>query len=114
MNSHDDRKTSRKTEEELAGSLEKLKQLESIINRSPVIYCVWKFDDSATVEYISSNIEQWGYTPEDFLSGRVSWYGITHPDDVLRLKDDIRANAEKRRWQFDQTYRIFDRRGNIR
>lgn len=111
---HDKRESKRKTEEELAGSLKKLRQLESIINRSPVVYCIWKFDASASVEYISANIEQWGYAPEDFLSGRVSWYGITHPDDVVRLKEDIRANVAKRRWQFDQTYRILDRQGNIR
>ncbi len=103
----------KRTEEELKSSLAKLHDLESIINRSPVIYCIWKMDESATVEYISANIEQFGYTRDDFLSGKVSWYGITHPVDVPRLQDDIRENVRRKQWQFDQTYRIFDKQGNL-
>ncbi len=105
--------SAKRTEEELKSSLAKLHDLESIINRSPVIYCIWKFDESASVEYISANIEQFGYTREDFLSGKVSWYGITHPEDVPRLIADIRGNVRRKQWQFDQTYRVFDKQGNL-
>jgi PAS domain S-box-containing protein len=99
---------------ELKSSLKKLHDVESIINRSPIIYCIWRFAEDAPVEYISANINQWGYTPEDFLSGKISWHGITHAEDVPRLKSEISAHVKNKRRQFDRSYRMFDSQGETR
>ncbi len=107
-------KSSAKVAKERTTSLEKSPNLESIINLSPVIYCIWRFAEDAPVEYISANIEQLGYTPEDFISGSLSWYGITHPEDVPRLKAEILMHMKQKTRQFDQNYRIFDSKGKTR
>jgi two-component system cell cycle sensor histidine kinase/response regulator CckA len=106
--------TDGKTDKDLKNPLKRLHDLEGIIDRGPVIYCIWRFHEDAPVEYISTNIEQWGYKPEDFLSGGLSWYGITHPEDVSRLRSEILTNIKNKVWQFDQSYRILDSKGEIR
>ena len=88
--------------------------MESIINRGPVIYRIWRAADAAPVEYISSNIIQLGYAPEDFIAGRQTWYGITHHDDIDRIKLEIRENLKNKIPLFKQSYRVFDSQGEIR
>ncbi len=102
------------TDKELEFSLRRLYEVESIINRSPVIYCIWRFSEGAPLEYISGNISQLGYEAEDFLSGRISWYDITHPGDTDRLKFEVLKHLKHRSPMFTQSYRIFDSKGDIR
>ena len=101
------------TDKDLEFSLRRLHDIESIINRSPVIHCIWRFADDAPLEYISGNISQLGYKAEDFLSGRISWYDITHPGDTDRLKFEIYRHLQDRSPMFTQTYRVFDSKGVI-
>ena len=105
--------TDGKNDQESKNRLKRLHDLEDIIDRGPVIYCIWRFHEEAPVEYISANIEQWGYKTEDFLSGRLSWYGITNPEDVTRLRSEILTNIKNKVWQFEQSYRILDSKGEI-
>ncbi len=103
-----------KTEKNLEFSLKRLVDIESIINRSPVIYCIWRMAHDAPLEYISGNISQLGYAAEDFLSGGISWYDITHPGDTDRLRFEILKHVQEKAPSFTQSYRIFDSDGNVR
>lgn len=102
-----------RADKNLAFSLRQLHDVESILNRSPVIHCIWRFADDAPLEYISGNVSRLGYTPEDFLSGRISWYDITHPGDTDRLKFEILTHLKDQSQMFTQTYRVFDSEGEI-
>jgi len=102
------------TDKDLEFSLRRLHEIESIINRSPVIYCIWRFADDAPLEYISGNVSQLGYKAEDFLSGRISWYDITHPADTDRLKFEVFKHMKDQSPMFTQIYRVFDSKGEIR
>jgi sigma-B regulation protein RsbU (phosphoserine phosphatase) len=42
---------------------------EVIVDRSPTILFRRKADDKSTLVYVSNNIEQIGYTAEEFLNG---------------------------------------------
>ena len=112
MNGNDP--ASAKTDNTMRNAVERLHDLEAAINRGPVIYCIWRFAEGAPVEYISNNIVQWGYTPEDFMSGRKTWYGITHHDDIYRLQEEIRENLKNNIPMFEQSYRVFNSKGEIR
>ena len=103
-----------KTDKTLKDSLKKLHDIESIINRSPVIYSVWRFAENAPLEYVSGNISQWGYVPENFLSGRITWEKLIHPDDFNRLKSEILCHVKQKSKVFDQSYRILDSKGKTR
>ncbi|MFC1974974.1 PAS domain S-box protein, partial [Chloroflexota bacterium] len=61
---------------------EKLKELEYIANHSPAIFFLWRAAENWPVEFVSDNIEQFGYTPEDFYTGRVPYATTVHPDDL--------------------------------
>ena len=87
-------------------NIEELQLIESIVEASPAIVFRWLIQEGWPVEYVSRNIENLGYTQEEMISGKVSWPGITHPDDISRLEketEDFLANGIER---WSQTYRI--------
>jgi two-component system, cell cycle sensor histidine kinase and response regulator CckA len=107
-------KADAKTGKEKKNSLKKLHNLESIINRSPVVYFIWRFSKEAPFEYVSSNIEQWGYTPEDFISGRINWQQIIDPDDISRILAEVIQYIKQKITQFNRNYRIITKSGEVR
>lgn len=84
----------------------RLKDLESIINRSPVMVFLWRLADDFPVEFASENVRRLGYSAEDFTSGRVSWPGITHPHDEGRLRAEVDAHLAMGGDSWTQRYRI--------
>jgi len=107
-------KTKTKGIRKVQRSVKKLPDAESIINRSPVIYCVWRLGETWPVEYISGNIAEWGYSADDFLSGRLTWQAITHPDDAPRVEAEVLRFMKDKTNHFAQTYRIIDKHGKTR
>ena len=89
-------------------------QFESIINQSPAVVFRWRVADDWPVESVSENVKQFGYTAEELMSGRVSWTGMTHPDDVPRLEAEIAGNLESSQTEFAQEYRLITKSGDIR
>ncbi len=109
-----DKSKKAKVDQDLKRSVKTLLDAESIINRSPVIYCIWRLVEDWSVEYVSGNIDQWGYTAKDFLSGRLTWRAITHPDDIRDLEADVVHFLKRKTISFPQTYRILDKQGQTR
>lgn len=95
-------------------NMEELYLLESIVEASPAIIFRWIIQEGWPVEYVSRNIEQLGYTQEEIISGRISWPGITHPDDVPRLEREVRGFLAYGTDRWSQTYRIRTRDGAYR
>jgi len=93
-----------------------LGELRDIVNRSPVLVFLWRVVPGQwPVEFVSENVERsLGYTVDDFLSGRVSWPGITHPDDVPRLEAEVAHYLEEGRRDWSQQYRLITKSGEIR
>jgi two-component system NtrC family sensor kinase len=93
-----------------------LKALEEIIDRGDSFVMVWRIEPGTwPIEFVSDNVESiLGYSVDDFLSGRVSWPGITHQDDVPRLEKEVARYLEKgdRRWS--QEYRLMTKSGEVK
>ncbi|MDM8522153.1 PAS domain S-box protein [Desulfococcaceae bacterium HSG8] len=104
----------KQAEEALLRAYEKRKELEHIINRSPVVVFLWKNAPGWPVEFVSENVSQFGYTPEDFISGRVSYSEIIHPDDAARVAQKVERYTLERKPEFTQEYRIITKSGEIR
>jgi len=67
----------------------------------------WKASEGWPVEYVSPNVlEQFGYAPEDFTSGHVSYAGIIHPDDSPRVGAEVVTFTEAKTPFFAQEYRL--------
>ncbi|MET0263443.1 MAG: SpoIIE family protein phosphatase [Rariglobus sp.] len=104
----------RKAQEELKLALARREELEQIVNRSPSIVVLWLAEENWPVEYVSQSIRQFGYQPEDFTSRRLSFRGITHPDDRERVGVEVEAHAITGHHEYSQEYRIVCADGSVR
>ncbi|MEW6382229.1 MAG: PAS domain S-box protein [bacterium] len=103
--------TSRKQAEE------KIKEADTIIRRSPAVAFTWKNAEGWPVEYVSENvIKLFGYTAEDFISGKVSYAQCIYPDDLERVGQEVMAfSTEEGREEFvHKPYRIVTRDGKVK
>ena len=104
-----------KAQESLRDTMEKLKEFETMVNRSQALVFRWRIAPGWPVEFVSENVkQQLGYTPEELLSGRVSWVGITYPDDVPRLEAEVADYTARGITEFTQEYRLITRSGEVR
>ncbi len=82
--------------------------------QSRAMVLLWRIAEDWPVEFVTENVSQLGYTAEDFTSRRVSWLGITHPDDISQLEAEIADNLAQGVDEFTQSYRLFTRSGEVR
>lgn len=63
-------------------------------------------DEEWTMEYLSDGVlELSGYSPNDFLTGKITWDQLIHPDDVERVRREAAGHAARRE-PIRTTYRI--------
>jgi len=94
-------------EDALQSLIEKSKLLERIVNQSPAVAFSWQATEGWPVEFVSGNVRQFGYSPDDFYSGRVSYAGIIHPDDLQRVAAEVAAHSrDGGQVDFNQEYRL--------
>lgn len=94
--------------------MRRLAHCESIINRGPAVVFLWRQAEGWPVEYVSDNIRRFGFSPEDFLSGRVSWISLMHPEDLPRLEKELAEHRQQGTKEFKQDYRLLIRTGGVR
>lgn len=92
---------------------EALRMAEVIVDRSPAILFRRKADNKSTLVYVSNNIQQLGYTVEEFLSGRIHFRDIVHAVDRERVRFEIEGYAEQDVEEYTQVYRILSRNGDV-
>ncbi len=88
--------------------------LEEIVTYSPVVLFLWKAEEGWLVEYVSENVSQFGYSAVDFLSKKVIFENIIHPDDLQRVMLEASTYSEKGVNDFTQEYRIIIAEGRVR
>ena len=101
-------------ERRLRRACEGARALEAAILRSPVMVLQWGADEGRPVLYASENVARLGYSADDFMSGRVSWPGITHPVDLPRLLADGILHLTHGVYEYVQEYRLITRSHEIR
>ncbi|MFP4655918.1 MAG: ATP-binding protein, partial [Methanohalobium sp.] len=90
------------------------RELEHIIESSPVVAFLWIPDHLWSVEYVSSNIDQFGYDPEEFVSGKLDYADIIHPEDLKNVQEKVNESISNGMSGFNKEYRILTKSGNIR
>lgn len=91
-----------------------LRMSQLIVERSPVILFRRMAGEDAKLEYISENLRQFGYTPEEFLTGTIHFRDILHPDDKERVREEIQAYAREDVEEYTMAYRCTTRDGEVR
>ncbi|MCD4677500.1 MAG: PAS domain S-box protein [Desulfobacula sp.] len=109
---------------QLEQEAKKLKQIKNrlieayeIIERSPAVAFLWKNLEGWPVEFVSENVmELFGYSADDFVSGRVLYTKVVHPDDLKRVAGEV-ANFSIGKGQkrfTHEPYRIITKDGKIK
>jgi PAS domain-containing protein len=91
-----------------------LREANLVVENSPVVLFRWKADDEWPVELVSRNILQFGYIPDDFLSGSITYSSILHPDDLARVTREVHDFCDGGADQFRLEYRIMTKNGDVR
>ncbi|MBD3404817.1 MAG: PAS domain S-box protein [Candidatus Lokiarchaeota archaeon] len=100
-------------EQNLKHLIETKQELESIINSGPVILVSLRLDDNLSVEIVTDNIEQMGYSSNQFVSGKMDWIEIVYPDDYEQMRIELEQNKDNTD-EFVQEYRIITNGQGIR
>lgn len=93
---------------------EALKISNTIIEGSPVVVFRWKAEKGWPVEYVSENIRQFGYTPEELTSPGFLYTSIIHPEDVDPVAAETALFDHEKRDLFNHQYRIIMKNGETR
>ncbi len=80
---------------------------ETIIEESPSIAIrVVGENGRWTTKFITKNIAKYGYSRQDFLSGKLSWEKIVHPEDLAGLIETLDEHAKNGEDKYNTIYRI--------
>ena len=90
------------------------KVLGEVIRNSPATVFIWRAEENWPVEFVSENVTQFGYTVEDFLSGKLAYADIVHPYDLERVQKELEKRIDEGHTDFNQEYRIMTKFGDMR
>lgn len=91
-----------------------LKELKMIVDTSPAVAFLWRNEEGWPVEYVSSNVADWGYSKEQFENGELLFTDIVEPSDLASVGEDVRRHVENGDSSFTQEYRIITPDGSVR
>jgi len=67
-----------------------LNEAYDIISRSSSVVFTWKNQEGWPVAFVSENVERlFGYTSEEFISGKLDYAGCIHPEDLKRVAREV-------------------------
>ncbi|WP_198138256.1 PocR ligand-binding domain-containing protein [Pelobacter propionicus] len=91
-----------------------LRQANMVVENSPVVLFRCKPVPGWPVELVSRNVLQFGYTPEEFMSGERDYASIVYPPDLGWVTGETDEYAATDEGQLRQEYRILTKAGEIR
>src|SRR5688572_1642233 len=68
---------------------EALRQANLVVENSPVVLFRWMASDGWPVAYVSQNVVQFGYTPQELLSAGRKYTDLVHPQDLARFEQEV-------------------------
>jgi sigma-B regulation protein RsbU (phosphoserine phosphatase) len=101
----------------LSRAAEAYKQTALIIGKSPAILfrrLAAGQEKKRKMVYVSENISRFGYTSDDFISNRIMFREIVHPEDTERTRKEIQDYVSKNIESYKQIYRIVTRKGETK
>jgi PAS domain S-box-containing protein len=93
---------------------EALRQANLVVENSPVVLFRWKATEGWPVEFVSANVVQFGYNPQNLLSGKVPYASLIYPEDLERVVKEVQGYSDAGADHFRQEYRIVTQEGDVR
>ncbi len=103
-----------KTERSLRRASMQAREFLAMIERSPMVAIRWRMVDRCPVEFVSDNVRQFGYTPEQLLSGDIHWPALMHPDDREPTMAEVEDYIKRGVRSFEQRYRLITADAQVR
>ena len=88
-------------------------QANLVIKKSRVVLFRWKYTQGRPVEYVSENVNQFGYSQQDLTSGKVPYSSIIHPNDIDEVIRNNKHCFDENIDDFSQEYRIVSPSGQV-
>jgi len=103
-----------KSQKKLVELSQSRNELERIINQSAATALLLRADKQLSVEFVSENIREFGYLPEDLLSGRNNYIEMVHPEDREMFMDAIQTIfSENIQKSFSLEYRVLSKDNTV-
>ena len=100
--------------QELRDYDKKLKAAYEIIEKSEIVVFEWSIGPGIPVKFVTENISKYGYTAQDFYSGKVDYWDFLHIDDVVRTRDAVYEKRKSRVSEYKHIYRVVCKDGEVR
>ncbi|MGM0381071.1 MAG: PAS domain-containing protein [bacterium] len=93
-----------------------LKEERDMFSRGPTVVFKWENVQSGRIKYVSDNVEDvLGYTPEQLLSGEITYNDIVHEEDHARVREEVITGRESEVEGFTHDpYRVVTADGEVR
>jgi len=76
--------------------IEQLKEAYQIINESQIVACRWENTKGRPLQFVSENVVQLtGYSKDDFLSDKITFHQMIHPEDIDEVQHEIIHNSQQ-------------------
>lgn len=111
---HKELEERKRTVKELLETCAAREQLEQIIDYSPAVCFLWSNKPEWPAEFVSENINQFGYSTREFTTGSTSFAGIIHPDDRSRVFEELQKRGEDGTQDSVIEFRLLTKRGESR
>lgn len=86
-----------------------------IVENTNVVVFDWTTDINLPTNFVSTNVSQFGYTPEDFYSGSLKdYWEFVYIEDRERIKNTIYKVRETELLEFKHNYRIITKDNSVR
>lgn len=94
---------------------EELEEAYDIIKKSNLVIFKWTLSEDIPTDFVSDNIELFGYTPEDFYTGALKdYWEFVFPEDRERVKTELYWARNHGRDNYRNQYRVICKNGDVR
>ena len=83
-----------------------IRQLADLVDRSPVVVIEWRNAPGWPVTYASRGVSQWGYRPQDLVTGVIRYTDLIHPEDVGQIHAEVEHYLRYGPDDYRQEYRL--------
>ncbi|WP_372591616.1 EAL domain-containing protein [Guyparkeria sp.] len=94
--------------------LKDLEQAREAVRASPAVLFRWLPETGWPADYVSDNIEQWGYAAEQWYTREIRFADIIHPDDLPTVEREVEDFLDQGLKQYRQEYRLRMANGEYR
>ncbi|MBL7975092.1 MAG: PAS domain-containing protein, partial [Candidatus Kapabacteria bacterium] len=85
---------------------EQLQRANTVVENSTSVLFRWEHNPDWQMTYISTNVKQWGYEPEQLVGSNEVISQFVHPDDIEQLVNNVNQHHAAHNTRYTLEYRL--------